>query len=74
MKAEYIQELYDTLDHARKIKGVYKSWERSKTGFKYPEKGAAYKNYLLSPYCDYINKYELKNTVDGTKVRVSSLY
>ena len=47
MKAEYIQELYDTLDHARKIKGVYKSWERSKTGFKYPEKGAAYKNYLL---------------------------
>lgn len=47
MKAEYTQELYDTLDHARKIKSVYKSWERSKTGFKYPEKGAAYKNYLL---------------------------
>lgn len=47
MKIEYNQELYDTLSHARKIRQVYRSWERSKTGFKYPEKGAAYKNYLL---------------------------
>ena len=26
---------------------MYKSWERSKTGIKYPEKGTAYKNYML---------------------------
>lgn len=47
MKTEYHQELYDTLAHARKIRQVYKSWERSKTGIKYPEKGTAYKNYML---------------------------
>ena len=47
MKAKYHQELYDTLHHARKMRQIYKSWERSKTGYKYPEKGAAYKNYLL---------------------------
>ena len=48
MKSEYIQELNDTLSEARKIRKIFKDWERSKTGYKYPEKGAAYKNYLLS--------------------------
>ena len=47
MKVEYIQELNDTLNHAKSIRKIYISWERSKTGFKYPEKGAAYKNYML---------------------------
>ena len=47
MKSEYIQELNDTLSEVRKIRKIFKDWERSKTGYKYPEKGAAYKNYLL---------------------------
>lgn len=47
MKPEYQQELSDTLLLARKICRIYKNWERSKTGYKYPEKGMAYKNYML---------------------------
>ena len=50
MKTNYSKELIDTLKHSQKIKQIYKTWERSKTGYKYPEKGAAYKNYLLI-YC-----------------------
>ena len=47
MKTEYNEELYDTLNKAREIRRLYKKWERSKTGYKYPEKGEAYKNYML---------------------------
>jgi hypothetical protein len=47
MKADYKEELEDTLNHAKKIRKLYKNWESSKTGYKYPEKGIAYKNYLL---------------------------
>ncbi len=47
MRIEYTQEIKDILLQAKKIVAIYKSWERSKTGYKYPEKGAAYKNYLL---------------------------
>lgn len=83
MKAEYCQELYDTLAHARKIRQVYKKWERSKTGFKYPEKGAAYKNYLLiicygkierifkNLVADYFNKQGMPQRCQqfGNKIR-----
>ncbi len=47
MKIEYVTELNDTLRCAREIRKIYKNWEQSKTGYRYPEKGAAYKNYLL---------------------------
>lgn len=47
MKTEYANEIKDILVQVKKITTIYKRWERSKTGYKYPEKGAAYKNYLL---------------------------
>ncbi len=62
MKIEYAEALNETLDHAKKISAIYKSWERSKTGFKHPEKGAAYKNYLLI-VCYGKIEYVFKNMV-----------
>ena len=50
MKSNYENELKDGLHYARKVRRLHKTWEQSKTGYKYPEKGVAYKNFLLI-YC-----------------------
>ena len=47
MKTNYVNAIKDILVQVRKVVLIYKKWERSKTGYKDPEKGAAYKNYLL---------------------------
>lgn len=50
MKIDYTNDLIDALQYSRKINKYYKLWQKSKTSFKHPEKGMAYKNFLVI-YC-----------------------
>lgn len=68
MKREYKDELKDAFSYALKIRRMFKSWEKTKNHHKHPEKGVAYKNFLLI-YCYGKIEFYFKQIISDYFVR-----